>query len=324
MPRLRRAAPDSPGYTRTRKGRGFSFRDAQGRTVTAGPERDRLRALAVPPAWQNVWIAPRPNDHIQATGVDAAGRLQYIYHPAWREQKDELKFERMLDLARVLPAARRAVTRDLGAEGFTRSRVLAGAFRLLDTGSVRPGAVQYTDQHGSYGITTLLGSHASVHGSDVLELRFTGKSGHRWHLELQDEALATLVAGLKRRGPGFRLFSWRDDDGMWHPLRPDEINAYVRERTHGDFTAKDFRTLAGTAAAALSLAKAGEISGDAAHKRAIAAAMRDAALALGNTPAIAKASYVDPRVVELFLSGVTVDAAGRRAPETELLALLAD
>ena len=306
-----------------RKGRGFSYRHADGALVRPGPERDRILALAVPPAWEDVWIAPRPNDHIQATGVDAAGRMQYIYHPAWREQKDALKFDRMLELARVLPTARAAVTRDLAAEGYSKPRVLAGAFRLLDTGSVRPGAVQYTDQNGSYGLTTLLGSHASVRGSDTVELRFPGKSGHRWHLEVNDEALATLVVGLKRRGPRARLFSWRDDGGAWHPLRPDEINAYVRERTRGDFTAKDFRTLAGTATAALSLARIGAVDGEAAQRRAVASAMREAAAALGNTPAIARASYVDPRVVERYADGVTVDPASRRAPESKLLDLLA-
>lgn len=322
MPRLRQARTESPGITRSRTGTGFTYRDTRGVTIRAGEERDRIRALAIPPAWTDVWIAPAPNDHIQAVGTDAAGRRQYIYHVAWRERMDAQKFDRMLGLARVLPAARRTVTRDLGGEGFGKTRALAGAFRLLDAGSVRPGADTYTDQHGSYGITTLLGSHATVHAGGHVELRFPGKSGKRWNLLLSDEALADLVAGLKRRGPRARLIAWQDDVGGWHPLRPEDINVYVRDRTHGEFTAKDFRTLAGTGAAALSLARSGNVEGEAAQRRAIAAAMRDAAEALGNTPAIAKASYVDPRVVDRFIAGVTVDPSGRRAIETEVLALL--
>lgn len=324
MPRLRRANPDVPGISRRRAGTGFTYRAPTGEPLARGEDRDRAIALAIPPAWEDVWIAPRANDHIQATGVDAAGRRQYIYHPAWRERMDGLKFERMLELARALPAARRAVARDLGGTGCDRTRVLAGAFRLLDEGSVRTGADQYTDQYGSYGITTLRGSHVTVHRDGLLEFRFPGKSGKPWHVEFADDALAELLAGLKRRGPRARLYSWRGDDGDWHPIRPEEINAYVRERTRGEFTAKDFRTLAGTGAAALSLARHGAVEGESAQRRAVAAAMRDAASALGNTPAIARASYVDPRVVELFALGRTVDPSGRRAIESELLALLGE
>jgi DNA topoisomerase-1 len=311
-----------PGITRQRRGRGFTYRNAHGRAIAAGPDRDRIVSLAIPPAWTDVWIAPHANNHIQALGTDAAGRRQYIYHSAWRDRMDEQKFERMLDLASVLPAARRAVTRDLALDGYTKERVLAGTFRLLDLGSVRPGADNYTDQHGSYGITTLRCSHATVHRDGTLELRFAGKSGKPWHLELSDAALSELVTGLKRRGRGARLFSWRDDGAMWHPVRPEDINAYVRERTQGPFSAKDFRTLAGSGVAALSLARSGEVQGEAAQRRAIAQAMRDAAAVLGNTAAIARASYVDPRIVGHFIAGRTVDPSGTRAIETELLALL--
>lgn len=322
MPRLTRARTTKPGFTRVRRGRGFSYRDEAGNLVAKGEDLDRVKALAVPPAWTDVWIAPRANDHIQATGIDAAGRLQYIYHPAWRDRMDAAKFDRMLGLAKALPAARRAVTRELAQDGFERPRVLAGAFRLLDSGSVRPGADSYTDQHGSYGLTTLRGSHATVHGGSVVELRFPGKSGHRWHLELDDEALAALVAGLKSRGQRARLFAWRDEAGDWRPITPDQVNAYVRERTGAEFSAKDFRTLAGTAAAALSLARAGKTTGEAARRRAVSAAMQEAAQVLGNTPAIARKSYVDPRIVDAFARGETVNATSGRAIESELLALL--
>lgn len=320
MPRLRRADPTSTGITRARAGRGFTYR--LGSRAVAADDRERAVALAVPPAWTDVWIAPHANDHIQAMGTDAAGRRQYIYHPAWRARMDERKYERALELARALPAARRTVTRDLDGTALGRDRVLAGAFRLLDLGSVRPGADQYRDAHGSYGITTLRTSHATVHNDGTVEFRFPGKSGRAWHLNLADAGLAELVSSLKGRGARAKLFAWRDDDGGMHALTPDDINAYVRDRTNGDFTAKDFRTLAGTGAAAMSLARHGTVEGEAAQRRAIAQAMRDAADALGNTPAIARSSYVDPRVAELFTKGIAIDPSGRRAIETELLQLL--
>jgi len=322
MPRLSRARTDRRGITRVRRGSGFSYLDIHGRRVISQAERDRIAALAVPPAWTNVWISPSPTAHILATGVDDAGRTQYIYHPGWRQRVDKEKFDRMLALARSLPSARRAVSRDLAGDSLAKTRVLAGAFRLLDVGSVRPGADQYTDQHGSYGITTLMGSHATVHALGVVELRFPGKSGHKWHLEIDDPELSQLVSDLKRRGPRARLFAWRDDDGDWHALSPQDINAYVRERTGGEFTAKDFRTLRGTTAAAESLARQGAVKEEAAQRRAIAEAMRAAATALGNTPAIARASYVDPRVVELYANGETIDPASRRTLEAQLLDLL--
>lgn len=322
MPRLRRADRHAPGITRRRSGTGFSYRDPSGAKVPAGALRDRIEALAIPPAWEDVWICPHDNGHIQATGVDAAGRRQYIYHPAWRDKSDELKFARMLELAQCLPSARGRVTRDLGTEGYSLERVRAGAFRLLDVASIRPGADSYTDQYGSYGITTLRGSHAKVRLDGVIELKFPGKSGKAWDISVEDEQLAPLVSGLKRRGPRARLFSWQDESGTWRALSPDVINAYVRECTGGEFTAKDLRTLAGTGAAALSLARTGVVEGEAAQRRAIAKAMRETAEALGNTPAVARASYVDPRVIEHYLAGRTIDPSGRRAIETELIALL--
>ncbi|HWL02579.1 MAG TPA: DNA topoisomerase IB [Microbacteriaceae bacterium] len=323
MTRLRRTRSTDPGIRRRRRGAGFSYTDPDGvvlRGASAEPVLERLHSLAIPPAWTDVWIATRPNAHIQATGVDAAGRRQYLYHRAWRERSDREKFERMLELARVLPEVRRGVTRDLRGEGLGRDRVLAGAFRLLDSASLRVGSDRYADEHGSYGLTTLLCAHASVHDEEDVILRFPGKSGQAWRSELSDPDLAALIAALKRRGPRARLLAWRDADGRVHPLRPEDVNADIRRRTGGDFTAKDFRTLRGTAVAAASLARAGARSSASGRRRAITAAMGAVADALGNTVAVARASYVDPRIVDRYERGELVDPS--RSIEPQLVQLL--
>lgn len=298
-------------------GRGFTYRDDAGETVTDPELRERIEHLGIPPAWTDVWIAPYANGHIQATGVDAAGRRQYIYHPTWREQKDRIKFDRALALAEALPTARRRVTIDLRSEEPTKERALAAGFRMLDTGSLRVGSEQYATAHGSHGLTTLLCSHASVSGSTV-HLHFPAKSGQEWDSEITDADLASVVRGLKRRGPNARLLAWKAEKN-WHPITAEELNGYVREQTGGDFTAKDFRTLHGTVAAAVSLAKHGPEPTKSKRARALSAAMKDAAAVLGNTPTIAKNSYVDPRVVDHYAAGETIDPA---RPESELRALL--
>lgn len=305
-----------------RAGRGFSYKDPSGHPVTDRALRRRIEGLAIPPAWTDVWICPYANGHIQATGVDAAGRRQYIYHPTWREQKDRLKYDRALSLAESLPAARRRVTMDLRSDQPTKQRALATAFRMLDTGSLRVGSERYAEEHGSHGLSTLLCSHATVRG-DAVALDFPAKSGQEWHSEITDPDLAAVVRSLKRRGGKARLLAWKDESA-WHPLTAQDINAYVRERTGGDFSAKDFRTLHGSAAAAISLAKQGPGSRKASRDRALAQAMRDAADVLGNTPAIAKSSYVDPRIIDCYLSGNTIDPARTKSVESELRALLLD
>jgi DNA topoisomerase-1 len=281
--------------------------------------RERVDGLAIPPAWTDVWIAPYANGHIQATGVDAAGRRQYIYHPDWRRQKDRTKFDRALRLAEALPRARRKVTRDLRGSD-ARQRVLATAFRMLDDGALRIGSERYADDNGSRGLSTLLCSHVSISG-DVVTLGFPAKSGKTWSSQLEDAELARELARLKRRGPTARLLAYQGE-GEWQPLSAAEINEYVRACTGGSFTAKDFRTLRGTAAAALSLARHGPAPTRTAQKRALAQAMRDAAAVLGNTPAIARKSYVDPRVVAGFRAGRTVEASKPDAVESQLLSLL--
>jgi len=320
MPRLRRSDCSSVGLRRVRAGRGFSYKDVDGRPITEPDLRARIEHLAIPPAWIDVWIAPYPNGHVQATGIDAAGRRQYIYHPTWREQKDRIKFHRALHLAESLPAARRRATIDLRGDEPTKQRALAAAFRMLDTGSLRVGSERYAESNGSHGLSTLLCAHASVSGSTV-SLSFPAKSGQPWESDITDADLAAVVRSLKRRGPRARLLAYRGDDG-WHPISAEDINDYVRVQTGGEFTAKDFRTLRGTVAAAVSLAKHGPERTKTARSKALAQAMRDAAEVLGNTAAIAKSSYVDPRVVDHYTAGSTIDPARTESAESELRALL--
>ncbi|BDZ49074.1 hypothetical protein GCM10025867_13150 [Frondihabitans sucicola] len=220
MPRLRRTDSTRPGVTRARSGRGFTYRDDRGRTITDPDLRARIEHLAIPPAWTDVWIAPYPNGHIQATGVDGAGRRQYLYHPTWREQKDRIKFDRALSLAESLPAARRLVTMDLRRAEPDRERALAAAFRMLDSGSLRVGSERYAEQHGSHGLSTLLCSHATVSG-DTVSLSFPAKSGQEWESEIVDPDLARVIRGLKQRGARANLLAFRPEVGAsWSPCTP--------------------------------------------------------------------------------------------------------
>ncbi|UJP10208.1 DNA topoisomerase IB [Microbacterium sp. KUDC0406] len=319
--RLRRVSPEEPGLRRIRRGRGFEYRDPQGIRITEQDEIARIRGLAIPPAWSEVWICVRANGHLQATGVDDAGRRQYLYHPQWRARADAEKFDRMLLLAQTLPAARRQVTRDLRAGGAARRTVLAAAFRMLDAALLRVGSEQYARTHGSIGLTTLRCGHASVSG-DVVSLRFPGKSGQPWESEVDDSDLAAFVLRMQQsRGTRMRLLAWEDEGGR-HPLHPAEINDDVRERTGGDFTAKDFRTLHGTVFAATSLARAGVRSTVSARKRVLAQAVRETADVLGNTPAVARGSYIDPRLFDAYDRGVVVEVGSGRTVESQLVDLL--
>ncbi len=318
--RLRRSNPTGRGYHRVRRGRGFAYLGPDGAAVQDPELRARFEAIGIPPAWTDVWIAPYENGHIQALGTDAAGRRQYLYHPGWRERKDRVKFDRAMRLAESLPTARRFVTMDLRRDGLGRERVLAAAFRMLDTGSLRVGSPRYTEANGSRGLTTLLCAHAATHG-DTVELRFPAKSGKAWDSDITDADLAAVVRRLKQRGPTAHLLAYHEDGG-WHPITAEDVNATVRQRTGGDFTAKDFRTLHGSVAAAVSLARHGPEQTVAARKRAVADAMREAAAVLSNTPAIARASYVDPRIVDHYNTGETIDPTRLHAAESELRALL--
>jgi DNA topoisomerase IB len=299
--RLVRVRPgEDPGYRRLRSGNGFRYVD--GDSQPAGPQdRKRISALVIPPAWDDVWIAVDPNAHIQAVGVDDAGRRQYLYHPRWRERRDRRKFSRALELAAALPRARGQVTSALRRDGLDRERVLAASFRLLDEAAPRIGSARYLAQHGSRGLTTLQRRDATIDG-DVITLSFPGKSGKRALIEIDDEDLAAVMAELQTGRPRASLLSYRRGSRRI-PLTPADVNSHVRSLTGGAFTAKDFRTLRGTIMAAESLARIGTVDTAKDRKRAEALAARATAEALGNTPAVARSSYIDPAVFTAYDRG---------------------
>jgi DNA topoisomerase-1 len=266
---------------------------------------ERIRALAIPPAWTDVWICPSPAGHIQAVGTDAAGRKQYRYHDAWRTRRDQEKFDHMMYFARALPAMREALTNDMSSEDLGRDRVLACATRLLDIGFFRVGTEDYTDQNQSYGLATIEKRHVRL-SDGTLTFDYTAKSGKRRVQAVVDPEVYAVVETLKRRrggGPG--LLAYRSGR-RWVDVRSADINAYVKQVTGDDFTAKDFRTWNATVLAAVSLAVASEAKSPTARKRAISWAMKEVAHYLGNTPAVCRSSYVDPRVVDRYHAGVTI------------------
>ena len=301
MARLVRVRPgEDPGFRRVRSGSGFRYVDASG---AAAPEadRERIRKLVIPPAWEDVWISVEPGAHIQAVGVDDAGRRQYMYHPRWRERRDRRKFSRALELAAALPHARGRVTTALRREGLDRERVLAASFRLLDEAAPRIGSARYLAQHGSRGLTTLQRRDATVTGSTIT-LSFPGKSGKRAYIEIEDAELAAVMEELSAGRPRSPLLSYRRG-GRRVPLTPADVNSHVRSLTGGAFTAKDFRTLRGTIMAAETLVRIGTVDTVKERKRAEMLAVRATADALGNTPAVARSSYIDPAVFAAYERG---------------------
>ncbi|AJF63707.1 DNA topoisomerase IB [Streptomyces vietnamensis] len=313
--RLRTSDPDRPGWRRVRHGRGFRYLDADGAPL--GPEdRARVVALVIPPAWRDVWVCPWPNGHIQAVGTDAAGRRQYLYHEEFRRRQEEAKHAHVRQVARSLPRLRRAVTRDLDRRGLCRDRVLACAVRLLDLGFFRVGGEQYRRDNSSYGLTTLLREHARCTRGEIC-LGYPAKSGRRQTRALVDAPAYEVVrALLRRRGGGDRLFAYWEGRA-WHEVRAEELNAYLRERAGNDITAKDFRTWHATVLAAVALAVSSPVADDsqAARAKAERRAVREVSDYLGNTPAVCRASYIDPLVVERFEEGVTVAPALKRLGE---------
>jgi DNA topoisomerase I len=307
MARLRRVDCSGPGITRRRRGRGFEFVDSDGNRVDDGEVIERIAELAIPPAWEDVWICPHPMGHIQATGADARGRKQYVYHRRWRERRDQEKFDSMVEFARTLPLMRRRVSRHMSREGLPRERVLACAVRLLDHGFFRVGGEDYKAENETYGLATMHKSHV-VLGDGALTFDYPAKSGRRRVQSIVDPAVYDIVAQLKRRrGGGPELLAYREGR-RWRDVRSGDINAYVKEVTGGDFTAKDFRTWNATALAAVALAvSATAASGSkTARKRAKTRAVTEVARYLGNTPAVCRASYIDPRVFDRFDSGLTI------------------
>jgi len=309
MPRLKRVDTSEPGIARLRRGRGFTYVDPAGRRLTDSREIERIRQLAIPPAWEDVWICPLPNGHLQAVGMDAAGRRQYLYHPAWRERRDQAKFQRMIEFGRALPRLRDVVSGHLTQDGFARDRLLACAVRLLDIGFFRVGSEDYAGENGTYGLATIEKRHVSLDG-DLITFDYVSKGGKRRVQSVLDPDAAAVVRGLKRRrGGGPELLAYRDDR-RWKDVRSEDINEYIKEITGEEFTAKDFRTWNATVLAALSLAlAAGRGTSKTARKRTMASAVRQVAEFLGNTPAVCRSSYIDPRVFDRFRGGITIRQA---------------
>jgi len=308
--RLRRSDTAKPGYGRRRHGRGFRYLDPDGRALTDAGELDRIRALVIPPAWQDVWICPDPRGHIQATGVDAAGRRQYRYHDAWRAKRDAAKFDHVLEVGGHLPAIRSTVDEHLAGRGATRERVLAAAVRLLDVGCFRIGGEEYANgADASFGLATVRRRHVTL-VDGAIRFRYPAKGGLRRTLDVRDDDVRSVVRSLLARPAGQpELLAYRDGR-RWVDVRSADVNAYLREIGGTDISAKDFRTWNGTVLAAVTLAvdeleaRAGRSA--TARKRAVPAVIRQVAAYLGNTPAVARASYVDPRVIDLFQDGVTI------------------
>ena len=311
MPRLRRSDCASVGISRRRRGRGFEYLDAAGARVRDDETLRRIGELAIPPAWREVWICSDPLGHLQATGIDAAGRKQYLYHERWREHRDRRKFASMTEFATALPRLRRRVAADLrlpegriGTAELTEPRILALAVRLLDLGFFRIGSEDYTERNESYGLTTMLREHVTV-GEHEVVFDFIAKSGRRRVQAIADAEATAILAALKRRRSGAQLLAYRAADG-WHDVSAEQVNSYIKQASGGDFTAKDFRTWNATVLAAIALAGGEAPPRRAARERHVKAAIKTVAAYLGNTPAVCRASYVDPRVIDRFLAGHTI------------------
>lgn len=308
MPRLRTVSPNSAGWTRRRAGRGFVYLGPAGERLCA-QDVARCKSLVIPPAWEQVWICPLPNGHIQAVGVDAAGRRQYLYHPDWRAKRDKLKFDRVVSVATRLPSARSTILEHITLDGMPVQRAAATAVRLLDLGYFRIGSDYYADANGSFGLTTLEKRHVR-RSRGRLVFCFVGKSGIEHCIEIDDPlAMAAVETMRRRRGGGDRLLAYREGR-RWSPVDAPTVNDYLRTTLGEEITAKDFRTWHATVLAAASLAVSPEPgSSKASRARAVRAAMGEVAQYLGNTATIAGSSYVDPRVIDLYEDGTTIPSA---------------
>ena len=305
------------GFTRRRAGRGFCYYDTSGTRIADSRVTTRLRKLAIPPAWTDVWICPDRNGHIQAVGWDARGRKQYRYHPRWREERDEEKFERLGAFGKNLPTIREVVDDELSAREVSRSRVLAGVIALLDRTLMRVGTERYVSENGAFGLTTLRNRHVSV-TSQKLAFTYRGKSGVRQRNVVTDRRLATLVRRCQEL-PGQTLFQWVDDDGTVHPIGSADVNSYLREITGGPFTAKDFRTWGASSCVAGRLADAPLPESQRALRQTVNEAIDCAAALLGNTRAVCRNSYVHPGVVEAYADGRLAKAGHKRRANVDLL-----
>lgn len=302
---------EEPGITRRRSGRGWTYTGPDGKTIIDRKELRRIKTLAVPPAWTSVWICRSPRGHIQATGRDARKRKQYRYHPAWREVRDRTKFHRMIAFGEALPRIRKRNREDLSKPGLPREKVLATIVRLIDLTYMRVGNTRYTKQNRSFGLTTMLGRHVDVTGS-MMRFAFKGKSGKTHTVDLRDPRLAKIVK-RSQEIPGQQLFQYVDENGEHHPVNSEDVNAYIRDCAGDDFTAKDFRTWAGTVLALSELRGREPAETQREVRSTINAAIEQVAGALGNTVAVCRACYVHPAVVDAYENGSLATLPRRRA-----------
>ena len=308
---LRYVTDAKPGIARRRRGKGFAYTAPDGSLLRDRETLGRIRSLVIPPAWGNVWICPSPNGHLQATGRDARGRKQSRYHPRWRVVRDETKYERMMLFAAALPLIRERVDEHLALAGLPREKVLAAIVRLLETTFIRVGNAEYAKENGSYGLTTLRNKHVSVKGSTVT-FDFKGKSGKEHSIDLADRKLATIIKRCQDL-PGYELFQYLDPEGERHSIDAADVNEYLRQITEQDFTAKDFRTWAGTVLACEMLREFEPFESETQAKKNVVEAIKTVAQRLGNTPAVCRKCYVHPAVLETYLGG-----AMRKAFEAEV------
>lgn len=311
---LRYVSDDRPGILRRRAGKGFCYYDARGARVTDAKVLKRIKGLVVPPAWTDVWICANPRGHIQATARDARGRKQYRYHPEWQETRDKDKFTRILAFARALPAMRKAAAKDIAGKPLERQTVLATVVRLLETTLIRVGNRAYAEQNKSYGLTTMRNRHVAVEGTR-LQFDFVGKSGKRHIVQLSDRRAARIVKQLQEL-PGQELFQYIDEQGERRAVDSANVNEYLREISGDNFTAKDFRTWAGTVLAAWALSEFEKIDTQTAARRNVAAAIKKVASQLGNTPAVCRASYVHPEILSSYFDGSLVENLKREIKQT--------
>ncbi len=310
---LRYVSDTAPGIRRRRVGEQFEYIAPTGEQIEDEQTLRRIRSLAIPPAWTDVWICPSPKGHVQATGRDARGRKQYRYHPRWREVRDEAKYERVMAFAEALPRIRQQVEEDLARPGLPREKVLAVVVRLLESTLIRVGNEEYARQNRSYGLTTLRNRHVEVNGAK-LEFHFRGKGGKLHRVGVRDRRLARVIRHLQEL-PGQELFQYVDESGERHSIQSDDVNAYLRAISGQDFTAKDFRTWAGTVLTALAFVAVGAFESQTQARRQVVRAIEIVAARLGNTPAVCRKCYVHPGVIESYLDGTLLASLRNRVNE---------
>ncbi len=313
-PGLRYVTDAKPGYTRKRRGKSFSYLDVGGRRITDKQELERIKSIGIPPAYERVWICPQASGHIQATGFDDRGRKQYRYHPRWREERDANKFGHILRFGAALPAIRKRVREDLGRAGLPREKALAAIVALLEKTLIRVGNAEYARDNQSYGLTTLRRRHVDVTGGKI-SFQFTGKSGKKWNLSLTDRRVAAVVRKCADL-PGQELFKYLDEAGEQHSVDSADVNAYLKEISEEDFTAKDFRTWAGTVLAAVALNEFEKFDSQAQAKKNVVRAIEHVASQLGNTPAVCRKSYVHPEVLNAYLDNDFTGLIEQKISET--------